>query len=151
MLTKILAGAGVIVVALVAAAAGWWFLIREDAHLATSAPDIPQDLVQAKASASPDTTKNSGSTNGVLTFRINADRSEAAYFVNEELASVGLPSTAKGVTNDIEGEFSLKVDGTTIVMTGNSKITIDLRNLTSDKQMRDRRVQQALETSTSPS
>ena len=150
MMTKILAGAGVIMVALVAAAAGWWFLIREDAHPATSAPEIPQDLVQATASTSPGASQVSGTTNGFLTFRVNADRSEAAYFVSEELASVGLPSTAKGTTNEVAGQFSLKVDGTTIAVTGDSQLTVDLRNLTSDKTMRDRRVQEALQTSTFP-
>src|SRR5437867_12871897 len=101
---KLLAAAAIIVTAAVAGGAGWWFLIREDNSLATNAPEIPQDLVQATASPASNATQPSSAA-GVLTFRINADRSQAAYFVNEELASVGLPSTAKGVTNDIEGEF----------------------------------------------
>ena len=133
----------------VLSAAGWWFLIREDAQLATNAPDIPDDLVQATATPAEDAT-GAAQTADALTFRINPELSEAAYFVDEQLASVGLPSTAKGVTNEIEGEFSLTFDGTAIAPTGTSQFTVDLRNLTSDKPMRDRRVQEALATSRFP-
>ena len=72
----------------VAAAAGWWFFVREDNELATSAPEIPSDLVDSET---PGATPASGDGSG-LTFVIIADRSEAAYFADEELASVGLPA-----------------------------------------------------------
>ncbi len=134
------------ILAVAVAAAGWWFLIRADADLATNAPEIPQELVEATASPAADATEDSD----ILTFRINPELSEAAYFVDEELASVGLPSTAKGTANEIEGEFSLTLDGTAIATTGDSQFTVDLRNLTSDKEMRDRRVQEALQTSSFP-
>ncbi len=128
------------------AGAAWWFLIREDAKLATSAPDIPADLVDATATGAP----GDGATQGTLTFRINPDLSEAAYFVDEELASVGIPSTAKGSTNQIDGQFVLSSDGTALAPGATSSFTVDLRNLASDKSMRDRRVQEALETSRYP-
>src|SRR2546427_8885061 len=135
----------VAIVVAVAAAAGWWFLIREDAHLATSAPEIPQELIDTSA-----TPVASGSTDG-LTFKINSAQSEAAYFVNEELASVGLPSTAKGVTKQVTGTFQLTADGTALAAGAQSQFTVDLRRLMSDKSMRDNRVQQALETGRYPS
>ena len=66
----------------VAAAAGWWFFVREDNELATSAPEIPSDLVD---SGTPGATPASGDGSG-LTFVIIADRSEAAYFADEHTA-----------------------------------------------------------------
>lgn len=135
-----------------AIAAGWWFLIREDAGLATSPPEIPEGLVDATATAS----STEGSTNGsstdsdVLTFRINSSLSEAAYFVDEELASVGIPSTAKGATSEISGTFYVTGEGAAFSPDAASSFTVDLRNLTSDKPMRDRRVQEALATSAYP-
>jgi len=86
----------------------------------------------------------------VLTFRINSSLSEAAYFVDEELASVGIPSTAKGATSEISGTFYVTADGAAFSPDAASSFTVDLRNLTSDKPMRDRRVQEALATSAYP-
>lgn len=139
-------------VALATLATGsWWFFIREDATLATSAPDIPEGLVNATASPVPGTGDAATATDeDVLTFKINPDLSEAAYFVDEELASLGIPSTAKGSTTEIEGEFNLTVDGATLAPGTTSQFTVQLGNLTSDESRRDGRVQQALETSTFP-
>lgn len=138
--------AGALIVLVVAAVAGWWFFVREDDKLATNAPDIPADLVQPTESAP---TASAG--NDVLRFRIVPEQSEAAYFVDEELAfSIGVPSTAKGVTQEIEGEFHLTSDGTALAPDAGSSFTVDLRNLTSDKSRRDERVQEALETATYP-
>lgn len=133
------------------AAGGWWFFIREDAQLATSAPDIPEGLVNATASPAPGAgDAATGAAEDVLTYTINPDLSEAAYFVDEELASLGIPSTAKGSTSEIEGEFSLTADGTALAPNATSQFTVRLGNLTSDESRRDGRVQQALETSTFP-
>ena len=133
--------------------AAWWFLVREDNKLATSAPDIPDDLVHATASATPAGTApatEDATAGDAVTYQINADLSEAAYFVDEELASIGLPSTAKGTTNDIEGQFELTADGSALVDGETSSFTVDLTNLTSDESRRDGRVQDALETSQFP-
>ena len=131
--------------------AAWWFVIREDNKLATSAPDIPGDLVDATASPAGTATATQDAAGGdSVTYQINGDLSEAAYFVDEELASVGLPSTAKGTTDEVEGRFALTGDGGALASEGTSSFTVDLRNLTSDKSMRDRRVQEALETSQFP-
>jgi polyisoprenoid-binding protein YceI len=134
-------------------AAAWWFAIREDNQLATSPPDIPDDLVDASAtpteSAGASVTPDPES-GGAVTYRINPELSEAAYFVDEELASLPLPSTAKGATSEIEGEFVLTADGTALAEGAPSFFTVDLTGLTSDESMRDRRVQEALETSAFP-
>lgn len=139
--------AGVILVA--AAIGGWWFFIREDASLATNAPAIPADLKQTPAaSAKAGATAGTG---GGVTFKIIPDRSEAAYFADEKLASLPLPSTAKGTTKDIAGEFHLTADGFGLDASQPTGFTVELTTLTSDKAMRDRRVQsQGLETGKYP-
>ncbi|MGB2695274.1 MAG: YceI family protein [Dehalococcoidia bacterium] len=137
--------AGALIVLIVATVAGWWFFVREDNELATNPPDIPDELVQPTESAP---TASAG--NDVLTFRIVPAQSEAAYFVDEELASIGLPSTAKGTTQEVEGEFHLTPDGTALAPNAGSSFTVDLRNLASDESRRDGRVQEALETATYP-
>jgi polyisoprenoid-binding protein YceI len=158
-----------IVVIAVVAGGGWWFFIRDDAKLATSAPAIPSDLVKtptaaatgASASASPagaaaQTAQAAGvptidagssATGGSQTYTVLTDRSEAAYFADEKLASLPLPSTAKGTTK-ITGTFHLTSDGTALDTSQPSSFSVDLTGLASDKSMRDRRVQSTLETST---
>ena len=132
-----------LILLLVAAGAGWWFLVREDNDLATSAPAIPSDLVEP--------TQTEGATGAEsLTFRIVPERSEAAYFAGEQLARLPVPSTAKGATNDIEGEFHLTADGFDLDGTEESKFTVNLSTLKSDEDRRDNRVQDALETSRFP-
>lgn len=140
----IVMGLGALVALIVAAVAGWWFFIREDNQLATNPPEIPEELVQPTQ-----TTPVVSEGEEVLTFRVVSEESEAAYFVGEELASIGLPSTAKGATNDIEGEVHLTADGE-LASGKESKFTVDLRTLRSDESRRDRRVQEALETATFP-
>lgn len=147
-LPRILIGAVALALVVVGiAAAGWWFFIREDAELATNAPEIPADLQGTSAAGTP----GSGSSPGTQTFRVIADRSEAAYFADEKLASLPVPSTAKGSTNEIAGEFHLTEDGLALDTTKTSSFTVTLTNLKSDKEMRDRRVHgQALETERFP-
>jgi polyisoprenoid-binding protein YceI len=147
-----------VVVLVLAAGVGWWFFIRADADLATVAPDIPEDLL----SPTPTPTGN-GATNpsatvspqptvvlppGTTRFTILPERSEAAYFAEETLASIGLPSRAKGATHDIRGDFYLRADG--IDSSFESRFTVDLRTLKSDESRRDARVQDALDTDEYP-
>jgi polyisoprenoid-binding protein YceI len=154
-LRRVLLIGGVVAVVLVAAVfAGWWFFIREDAELATEPPAIPEELLQATEVPSPvsdggGTPEGAGAAD-VLTFRIIPTESEAAYFVGEKLANLPLPSTAKGTTNDIDGEFHLTGDGTALASGAESQFTVDLRTLTSDESRRDDRVQGALETDLYP-
>ena len=153
-LRRILIAAPIMVVAaIVAAGAFWWFFVREDNSLATSAPAIPADLVGSgspTAGAGVVSTPGAASPDGALTFTIISDRSEAAYFAGETLASIGVPSTAKGSTTDISGAFHLLPDGS-LDPSQPTTFTVDLRTLRSDKSMRDDKVQNiALQTSTYP-
>jgi polyisoprenoid-binding protein YceI len=153
MARLIVMGAGGVVLAAVAAIAGWWFVIRSDAQLATSPPEIPAALVNATATpgaeATEGVTTSEVSAATVLTFEVNSGLSEAAYFVNEELATLGVPSTAKGSTNQISGAIHLTADGS-LAPDAVSQFTVDLRGLTSDEDRRDQRVQETLETSLYP-
>ncbi len=140
----------------VAVAAGWYFLIRENAELASDPPEIPAALLNVTtspttaASTTGLTATTAPTTGATLAYQIKSDLSEAAYFVDEELASVGIPSTAKGATNEVSGTLYLTGDGTALAADQTSSFSVKLRNLTSDKSMRDQRVQQALETSRYP-
>lgn len=153
------------VVLAIVAGAGWWFFIRDDASLATSAPEIPASVKQgstptagatpaagATLSASPTpsaaATSNDPVSAGVTVYNIVAAQSQAAYFAGEKLASLPLPSTAEGKTSDITGHFALTATGLDTANT--SAFTVKLTTLKSDKDMRDTRVQAALQTSTYP-
>ncbi len=149
----LLFGVPAVALIVVAAAAGWWFLIREDNELADAAPAIPADLRStatapadtAAPRSSPAATTPAGSAGG---FAVLPDRSDAAYFADEKLASLSLPSTAKGTTKQVAGQFYLQ--GTGLDPTKESKFTVDLRKLTSNESRRDTRVQDALQTSRFP-
>ncbi|MBI5285803.1 MAG: YceI family protein [Chloroflexi bacterium] len=141
-LPRLIGALAVAVVLAAAAGAGWWFFLREDNELATSAPAVPAELKQTPAAVA---------TGGGLAFNVIPERSEAAYFADEKLASLPLPSTAKGVTKDIEGVFYLAADGLTLDPSRPSQFTVNLKTLKSDKDMRDGRVQgQGLETEKYP-
>ena len=137
--------AGIAVVGVILLIAGWWFFVRSDAKLATGPPAIPEDLLKATDAPGAD-----GDASDLLSFRIIADRSEAAYFVSEQLASLRIPSTASGTTGDVEGEFHLTADGTALAADTTSRFTIGLTSLRSDESIRDDRVRGALETGLFP-
>jgi len=153
MARVMLAGTASIVLAVIAAAAGWWVLMRADAQLATESPEIPAALLNATATPSAEATEAAAttevSTDSVLTFAVNSDLSEAAYFVNEELATLGVPSTAKGTTNQVSGTLYVTADGS-LAADAASQFVVDLTGLTSDESKRDERVQETLETSQYP-
>lgn len=152
--------AGALVLAVILAGAGWWFFIREDAQLATSAPDIPRELAatskdvpSAAATSSPAGSAAATATTvalpaGTQAFAIIPERSEAAYFAGEKLASLSLPSTAKGSTQQISGTVYLRPDGLDASLP--SSFTVDMRGLKSNESRRDSRVQAALETGRFP-
>lgn len=154
----VLIAPAILIAAIVVAVAGWWFFVRDDASLATSAPQIPADLVAKTPSPAAGSTPVGGAAGtpaqttsiGSLTFNIIPDRSEAAYFADEKLASLPVPSKAKGSTTAIAGSFTLTPAGA-LDPAQPAKFTVDLRTLSSDKSMRDDKVQNiALETSTYP-
>lgn len=146
-LPRIVIGGLLAAIVIAAAAAGaWWFFIREDNELATNAPAIPSDLRTPAGGATAAATPSIGGSTPAAAgdtqaYTIISERSEAAYFADEELASVGLPSTAKGSTTAITGTFFLTKDGIALAETPESSFKVDLTMLKSDKEMRDRRVQ----------
>ena len=73
---------------------------------------------------------------------------KARYRVNEQLAGISFPSDAVGTTEAITGALIVNPDGS---FAPGSKITIDLRTLTSDQSMRDNYIQtRTLETGKFP-
>lgn len=145
----IIALAALAVVIAVAGGAAWYFLVRDDAELASNAPEIPSDL-RTPAASTPGTGAATATAlpEGATRFVIIPERSEAAYFAGEQLARLPLPSTAKGATTDISGEFIVTADG--FDPDRPATFTVDLRTLKSDEERRDNRVQDALETSQFP-
>jgi polyisoprenoid-binding protein YceI len=63
------------------------------------------------------------------------DGSTASYRVTEQLAGVNFPNDAIGTSPAVTGSIALNADGT--VNSAASKLTIDLRALKSDQEMRD--------------
>lgn len=76
-----------------------------------------------------------------VALRIVSEEGEVRYRVREQLATLPLPSEVLGSTNEVSGS---------VLLTGasfdreRSKITIDLRNLKTDRIQRDRFVQREL-------
>lgn len=140
---KLLFGTALAVIAaVVVGGAIWWFAIREDNELATNAPEIPTDIT--RTALTPAATAGTGTTpspSGGQAYTIIPERSEAAYFADEKLANLALPSTAKGSTKDITGTFYLTEDGLALDPSQTSTFTVDLRTLKSDQDRRDNRVQ----------
>lgn len=141
---------GVALVIVVLAGAGWWFFVRSDNELATTAPEIPAEL---KSNASPPAGASPASspatTGGARKYAIVPEQSEAAFFADEKIARLPLPSTAKGATKDIEGSFYIGPTGLDTSM--ESKFTVDLTTLKSDQSRRDEQVHnRGLETAKYP-
>lgn len=77
------------------------------------------------------------------------DGSTASYRVQEQLAGVNFPNDAVGTTPSVMGTLVINPDGS--VDSAQSKLTIDLRNLKSDQDMRDGYIQKrTLETDKFP-
>ncbi len=70
-----------------------------------------------------------------LRYGVAPGRSEARYRVREQLAGLSFPNDAVGTTSAIEGGISL--DGSGRILTGDSRFTVDLRQLQSDEPRRD--------------
>jgi len=130
----------------VAGGAAWWFFVRSDATLKTDAPAIPASAAQATQPSASDP----NSQKFVIVPQVSgiSNVTQAAYFANEKLASLPLPSTAEGTTTSVQGEIHLTPTG--LDPTQPTKITIDLRTLKSDQSQRDGQVQRALQTSQYP-
>ena len=73
----------------------------------------------------------------------------ARYKVREQLAGISFPSDAVGTTEAVTGAIVIKPDGS--IDAAQSKLTVDLKTLTSDQQMRDGYIQnRTLETAKFP-
>jgi polyisoprenoid-binding protein YceI len=84
-----------------------------------------------------------------LRYRVVADRSEARYRVREQLAGISFPSDAVGTTSAIDGSIFLDTQGR--IRTSDSRLTVDLRTLRSDRDRRDNYVRRnTLETERHP-
>jgi polyisoprenoid-binding protein YceI len=84
-----------------------------------------------------------------LRYVVAADRSEARYRIREQLAGVNFPNDAIGTTKAIEGRVAFDAQGQ--VLTGDSRLTVDLRTLQSDRDRRDNYVRRnTLETDRYP-
>jgi polyisoprenoid-binding protein YceI len=107
----------------------------------------------AAATAAPASSAATGtaaeSSDAARVFTIVSEQTEASYQVQEQFLDRDLPTQATGTTSAVEGEFQFTADGQPIGQVTN--ITVDLRTLTSDSSMRDRRIQtQWLESNTYP-
>jgi polyisoprenoid-binding protein YceI len=154
-------GALALVVVAVLAVGAWWIFVRSDAQLATAPLDFREVTATPSANESATPTPSPAAAAGnpsavpeglpgdVERFVIVPEHpsvegaTEAAYFADEQLAGLGLPSTAKGSTVDVSGQFFLGPDG--ISPEGASVIVVDLRRLRSDDSRRDNRVNGALQ------
>jgi polyisoprenoid-binding protein YceI len=88
-------------------------------------------------------------TPGPVRLDVIPDSSSASYRVQEQLAGIGFPNDAVGSTPAVSGTLALNTDGT--VNVAQSKLTIDLRMLKSDQDMRDGYIQKrTLETDKFP-
>ena len=78
-----------------------------------------------------------------------SDGTKARYKVREQLAGISFPSEAVGTTEAVTGMIVLNSDGS--IDASRSKLTVDLRTLKSDQQMRDGYIQRStLETDKFP-
>lgn len=78
-----------------------------------------------------------------------AEGTTARYKVREQLAGINFPSDAVGTTQGVTGAIVINPDGS--IDAAKSKLTVDLRTLKSDQQMRDGYIQgRTLETEKFP-
>jgi polyisoprenoid-binding protein YceI len=81
--------------------------------------------------------------------KLDISEAKARYKVREQLAGINFPSDAVGTTESVTGSIVLKPDGS--IDASRSKLTVDLKTLKSDQQMRDGYVQgRTLETEKYP-
>jgi polyisoprenoid-binding protein YceI len=102
----------------------------------TAAPaDAPTAAAADAPTAAP---AASGAASGTRTFTIVPEQTEASYEVQEKFLNRELPNMALGKTNAVTGELQVSLDGKPSGKI--TKITVDLRTLTSDSSRRDGRI-----------
>ena len=75
-------------------------------------------------------------------YRVAPQGNEARYRIGEQLLDIELPSDAVGKTTQIEGSIAVGPDGS--ILTDESRFTINLASLQSDRSMRDNYVRRRL-------
>ena len=134
----------VVVVAAVIAGGLWWYL-RDDApakvNIDTAAESVTS--VAGQTQASIDGTWNIDTTTGSFSYT-TATGTFAGFRVNEDLSGVG-STTAVGRTNAVTGSMTIADKKITA-----AKFTVDLTAIKTDREMRDQRVQDTLDTSQFP-
>lgn len=145
-----------IVVVLVVLGAGvWFFFIRSNAPPEVDLESATEQLTSTTSEVDGTTTTTTEKLDGIAGTWVvdnesgefdfqNATGSFAGYRVTEELASIG-SSEAVGRTGAVSGEMA--ISGTTL---NSTKITVDLKEIESDRPQRDDRVQEALGASQFP-
>ena len=76
---------------------------------------------------------------GQILLQFATSGNEARYRVREQLANVSLPSDAVGRTSAISGAIVINADGS--VASDQSKVSVDITGLKSDRSQRDRYLQ----------
>lgn len=112
------------------------------AAIATAVPPTPPsptpatDEAAATSSAPVDTATGAGNGGTAVPFVIDQAMSEARFLVNETL--LGVPTEVKGVTNLISG--TIEIDAANPAETSIGTITIDARDLRTDRDLRNRSI-----------
>jgi polyisoprenoid-binding protein YceI len=90
-------------------------------------------------------------TTGLTKYTLDTSQSNASYSVHEDLIFGGVGShTAVGTSNAVSGSLYVGLTGNHPVLT-QVNVTVDLTSLTSDSSLRDRHVQDYLDTGEFPS
>ena len=101
----------------------------------TTAPVIPTTALAAPTTAPAPAAPAAPAAAAPVTFQISQGASKATFRVREQLAGRQLPNDAVGTTSDVTGQLALLPDGA--IVQDASKISVNLRTLTSDSRMRD--------------
>jgi polyisoprenoid-binding protein YceI len=103
-----------------------------------SSTNQPAAAPTAAPAADAPTSAAAAGAAGARTFTIVPEQTEASYEVQEKFLNRDLPNMALGKTNAVSGDLQVSTDGKP---TGKiTKITVDLRTLTSDSSRRDGRI-----------
>ncbi|QYG92233.1 YceI family protein [Iamia sp. SCSIO 61187] len=150
---KIIAIGAVVIVALVGAGV-WWFL-RDDAPAEASLATAVESVEEGTATTEASETTDDGASAVAGTWTVDTETGDftyesatgtfAGFRIDEELAAIG-STTAVGRTDAVSGEVT--IEGTTVTA---ASFEVDLTTITTETSMRDRVVQDALETEAFPS
>ena len=100
----------------------------------TEVPEAPTEAPTTEATEEP----TAEPVAEARTFQIVPEETEASYDVQEQFLEQDLPIRAIGLTNVVEGEFQFTTGDE---LSGEvSRITVDLRTLTSDSERRDQAI-----------